>query len=87
MRTEGLAGTLIRGAVAALIYLFGAFILYLANMEGSRLDMTAAVALVGPLVTAVTVYFFHAEATAAGASIGATSAAAGAGAVSRSGAL
>ena len=63
--------------VACLVYFFAAFVLYITRTPGGDLS-TAAVALCGPLVTAVTVYYFHSEATSTGAAISATGAAAGA---------
>lgn len=81
---DSTVSTITRAAVAIVVCLFAAFVLYITRGNGGGLDV-AAVALCGPLVTAVTVYFFHSEATAAGAAIGAGSASAGAAAVSRSG--
>ena len=64
-----------RVVLAAVVYTFAAFLLYITKSP-TGLD-TAAVALAGPLVTAVTVYYFHTEATAAGAALSSAGAAAG----------
>ena len=69
-------GNLPRVLVAMFTIVFAGFLLYITRPASGGLD-TAAVALAGPLVTAVVVFYFHSEATAAGAAISAAGAAAG----------